>query len=140
MRRTAILISAIAVLAPASVLAQEMPDMLGTWTGTSRAVVAGTGGHYGDGDDVAAFREVDLTIEWTAQDDGRLIGTITSPLSTEPKVGVLSSDGVTLVTADSDGSSVGRLIDDDHFELCYMQTSIADEQIVVSCADFERGE
>lgn len=138
MRTMAFLISGIAILAPASVFAQEMPDMLGTWTGTSRAVVSGTGGHYGEGEDAAAFREVELTIEWTAQDDGRLIGTITSPLSTEPKVGVLSSDGQSLYTADSDGSSVGRLIDEDHFELCYMQTSIADEQIVVSCVDFER--
>lgn len=138
MRKAAVLIAAIAMLAPTSVLAQEAPDMLGTWTGTSRAVVSGTGGHYGDGEDLAAFREVDLTIEWTAQDDGRLIGTVTSPLSTEPKVGVLSSDGQTLFTADSDGSSVGRIVDEDHFELCYMQTSIADEQIVVSCVDFAR--
>lgn len=137
MRKIAILIGAVAILSPASAFAQEAPDMLGTWTGANRAVVSGAGGHYGDGEDAATFRAVELTIEWTAQDDGRLIGTIASPLSTEPKVGVLSSDGVTLFTADSDGSSVGRLIDADHFELCYMQTSIADERIVVSCVEFE---
>ncbi len=127
-----------AALAAADVETPPLPDMLGTWTGTSRAVVAGTGGHYGEGEDAAAFRDVELTVEWTAQDGGRLIGTITSALQTEPKVAVLSADGVTMVAADSDGTSVGRLIDDDHFELCYTQSSIADTQIVASCVVFAR--
>ena len=136
--RTSVLFVTLIALVAAPALADEGPNMIGTWTGTSRAVVYGTGGHYGEGEAAAQFKEVALTIEWTEQRDGRLIGTITSPLSTEPKLGVLSSDGRTLVTGDSDGSSIGRLIDDDHFELCYTQTSVADEQIVVSCVDFER--
>lgn len=121
-------------------LAESAPDMIGKWTGTSRAVVHGPGGHYGEGEATPVFREVPLTIEWTEQNDGRLIGTITSSAKTEPKVAVLSSDGKTLFTADADGSSVGRLVDNDHFELCYMQSSISDDQIVVSCVDFERVE
>ncbi len=137
MRLFALIVTMIAfITAPA--LAAEAPDLIGKWAGTSRAVVYGSGGHYGEGEAAPQFKEVALTIEWTEQKDGRLIGTITSPASTEPKLAVLSSDGKTLVTGDTDGSSIGRLIDDDHFELCYTQTSVADDQIVVSCVDFER--
>ena len=137
MRISALIVTMIAfITAPA--LADNAPDMIGKWAGTSRAVVYGTGGHYGDGEAAPHFKEVALTIEWTEQKNDRLIGTITSPVSTEPKLAVLSSDGKTLITGDSDGSSIGRLIDDDHFELCYTQTSVADDQIVVSCVDFER--
>ena len=52
------------------------------------------------------------------------------------KLGVLSSNGTTLMTADTDGASLGRIIDEDHFELCHVQTSAGDDQIVVSCVDF----
>ena len=120
------------------VLAADMPDMIGKWVGTSRAVVYGTGGHYGDSEAVPQFKEVALTVEWTAQKDNRLIGTITSRWNTEPMLAVLSSDGTTMVTGDSDGSAIGRLVDADHFETCYVQTSAGADQIVVSCVDFAR--
>jgi len=122
----------------APVAAAEAPDLIGTWTGTSRAVVAGSGGHYGEGGAALQFREVELTVEWIEQKDGRYIGTITSAGHTEPKLGVLSSDGKMFVTADLDGTSVGRIIDDDHFELCYTQTSTGSDHIIASCVDFER--
>jgi hypothetical protein len=121
-------------------LGADAPDMIGKWTGTSRAVVVGSGGHYGAGDVSPQFRSAELTIEWTDQDDGRLIGTITSSGATEPKIAVLSTDGETLVTADSDGTSVGRIIDPDHFELCYTQSSAGDDQMVASCVTFARVE
>ncbi len=130
----------IAVLALASVpaSASEIPDLLGTWQGTSRAVTAGAGGHYADGEATPGFRAAELTIEWTDQDDGRLIGTITSAGHSEMKIGVVSSSGETLVTADEDGSSIGRIVDENHFELCYTQSSAGDQQLVASCVDFER--
>ena len=139
--RLAALIVMLIALVPAPVLAAEMaemPDMVGEWTGTSRAVVSGAGGHYGEVDVLPQFVEAELTIEWTQQKDNRLIGTITSAEGTEPKLGVLSSNGMTLMTADTDGASLGRIIDEDHFELCYVQTSLGDDQIVVSCVDFAR--
>lgn len=124
------------VAAPAQ--AADWPDLLGTWTGTSRAVVLGDGGHYGADSGKARFVEADLTIEWTEQKDGRYIGTIASPARTEPKLAVLSADGTSFFTVDTDGSSVGRLIDDDHFELCYQQTSAGDSLMTASCVIFER--
>jgi len=138
----ALLIPAIILIAtPAA--AQEWPDLIGVWKGTSRAVVGKASGHYGNVGDVAAgevgkFVSAELTIEWVKQDDGRYIGSITSASHTEPKLGIVSGDGKSLFTVDSDGHSVGRLIDNDHFELCYMQTSEGDEQMVASCVVFER--
>lgn len=135
MRALAILALSFAAI-PAQ--AADWPDLLGTWTGTSRAVVLGEGGHYGADSGKARFVEAELTIEWTEQQDGRYIGTIASPVRTEPKLAVLSADGTTLITVDEDGSSIGRLIDDDHFELCYQQTSAGDSLMTASCVVFER--
>ena len=119
--------------------AQDWPDLLGTWTGTSRTVVTGAGGHFSGADATEAqFHEVELTIEWTEQNAGRYVGSITSAAHTERKLGVASSDGTSLYTVDHDGHSAGRIIDADHFELCYMQTSIADPQMVASCVEFGR--
>lgn len=125
-------------LAGAPALAADWPDLLGTWTGTSRAVVLGDGGHYGGDADGPRFVEAQLTIEWTDQRDGRYVGTISSAEHTEAKLGVLSADLETLVTVDEDGSSVGRLIDDDHFELCYHQSSAGHAQMTAPCVVFER--
>lgn len=119
--------------------AQEWPDLLGTWKGTSRSVVSGVGGHFtGDHGNTPRFAEVELTIEWTEQNAGRYVGTVTSGSHTEGKLGVMSADGTTLLTVDHDGQSVGRIIDGNSFELCYAQTSHSDEQMVVSCVTFER--
>lgn len=130
---------AIAVLAAWPALAQDWPSLLGVWKGTTRTATVGAGGHFSDSQpDGVQFREVELTIEWTEENDGRYFGTISSANHRERKLGVLSGDGVSFFTVDEDGSSVGRLIDADHFELCYMQTSIADAQMVASCVTFER--
>lgn len=120
-------------------LAQNWPDLLGVWKGTSRSVVSGVGGHFSnEASSGPKFLEAELTIEWTEQNDGRYVGTITSPARTENKLGIASSDGTSFYTVDHDGLSSGRFIDADHFELCYMQTSSGDTQMVASCVTFER--
>ncbi len=121
--------------------AAAWPNLLGEWKGVSRTVVSGAGGHFGDAKvEKPGFREIELTINWTEQDEGRLIGSISSANHTETKIGVISADETTFVTADHDGQSIGRILDADRFELCYTQTSIADPQMVASCVIFERQE
>ena len=66
----------LALASTSSSHAQDI-DLIGTWTGTTRAVVVGAGGHY-DGNAEPSFASVELNLEWTRQDDGRLIGTLTS--------------------------------------------------------------
>ncbi len=141
MKIRATLLSALlatAVTVPA--VAQDWPDLVGTWKGTTRAVVANAGGHYADAgsDDAGTFATAELTIEWTEADNGRYIGTISSPQYTERVLAVVSSDGQSIFTVDSDGLTIGRLMDEDRFELCYLQSSSADTQMAASCVEFER--
>lgn len=134
-----LLIAMALLMTPIAATAQDWPDLVGTWTGTSRTVVWGEGGHFSDTpSDKPVFVETDLTIEWTDAKDGRYIGTITSAVQTESKIGIMSSDGVSFYTVDHDGFSNGRIIDADHFELCYLQTDHKDPQMVASCVTFER--
>jgi hypothetical protein len=137
--RVIVFLISILITLPAS--AHEWPDLLGVWKGTTRTVLAGAGGHFSDSvTSDAHFREVELTVEWIEEDDGRYIGTVTSANHTERKLGVMSSDGNSFYTVDHDGHSAGRLIDENHFELCYLQSSFQDEQMVASCVTFERQE
>ena len=114
--------------------AQEWPDLVGT----SRAVVSGDGGHYGASGKAAAFRDVPLTLVFTEQNAGRYVGTMSSAQSTEPKIAVVSSNRNAIFSADSDGHSTGRMIDEDAFELCYTQTSASETQMIASCVTFQR--
>ncbi|MCP4304945.1 MAG: hypothetical protein GY788_08755 [bacterium] len=128
-------------MAATTALGQDWPDLVGTWTGTSRTVVWGEGGHFLDsGADTPGFLESDLTIEWTDAKDGRYVGTPTSTAHTERKLGIMSRDGVSFYTVDRDGFSNGRIIDTDHFELCYLQTDHQIPQMVASCLTFTRQE
>ena len=124
------------IAAPA--IAQDASGLLGVWAGSSRAVTAGAGGHYQDGDTAPRFVSAELEIVWLEHDGGRLIGTISSPNYTEPKIAVLSIDGETIFTTDLDGSSMGRILNPNAFELCYTQSSEGANQMTVSCVLFER--
>lgn len=129
----------ILALSATPLAAQEWTDLVGTWTGTSRAVVSGAGGHYTPSEtSKPVFVSADLTIVFTEQDQGRYIGTVTSGNSTEPKIAVVSDDRKAIFTVDSDGQSTGRMLDVDHMELCYTQSSSADKQMVASCVVFVR--
>lgn len=137
MRRFALLVAISAGLAATPAAAQEAwPDLLGKWTAKSRAVVTSPAGHYGGSGTGSAprFASADLVIEITRQDQGRYIGTITSPGQTEDKMMVVAEDRRTLRSVDSDGNSFGRILDADSFELCYAQVNPS----VVSCALFRR--
>ena len=96
MRNIVIVAVSLAVVTPA--MAQTWPDLVGTWVGKSRAIVAAPGGHYGGASAAEpSFVSAELTVEWTRQDEGRYIGTITSAGRTEPKLAVVAGDGKTLL-------------------------------------------
>lgn len=120
-----------------SAMAQDSwPDLVGTWVGTSRAIVMANGGHYtgsGQGEQ-PRFVSSELVVTFTQQDRGRYIGTITSAGHTEPKLMVVAEDRKTLRTTDNDGTSMGTILDANRFELCYGQNHPS----VVSCVVFRR--
>lgn len=137
MRRFALVLAVGASQMAVPVAAQETwPDLMGKWAGKSRAIITSPAGHYGGSGTGSAprFASADLVIEITQQDQGRYIGTLTSPGQTEDKLMVVAEDRRTLRTADSDGNSVGRILDADSFELCYTQINPS----VASCAVFRR--
>jgi hypothetical protein len=128
-------LAAMSFAAPAA--AQDAwPDLVGKWVGKSRAIIMSPAGHYGSAGSGSEprFVSADLVIEITKQDQGRYIGTIVSAGHREEKFMVLSEDRKTLRSADSDGNSVGHMIDSNSFELCYAQMA----PTVASCALFKR--
>lgn len=123
------------VLAGPAMAQESWPDLVGTWVGTSRAIVTANSGHYTGGQgEQPRFVSSELVVTFTQQDRGRYIGTITSAGHTEPKLMVVAEDRKTLRTTDNDGTSVGTILDANSFELCYAQNNPS----VVSCVVFRR--
>lgn len=139
MRRKVPFVLAALCFAGPAVAQDAWPDLLGKWVGKSRAIIMSPAGHYGSagsagGGNEPRFASADLVIEIIKQDQGRYIGTIVSAGSKEEKFMILSEDRKTLRSADSDGNSVGHIIDSNSFELCYTQMA----PTVASCALFKR--
>lgn len=137
MRRFTLLVGFAASLMAVPASAQDAwPDLLGTWTAKSRAIVTAASGHYGTAGagSEPRFASADLVIEITKQDQGRYIGTITSGGHKEDKLMVVAEDRKSLRTADTDGNSVGRILDTNSFELCYAQNNPS----IATCAVFHR--
>ncbi|MEM8663587.1 MAG: hypothetical protein AAGF49_05630 [Pseudomonadota bacterium] len=114
-----------------------LPDMVGTWTGTTESVISGNPRHFGstEGDGTrTASTEATLTI--TNQEGGVFWGTFASPTASEKWLGALWGDGTGFRAVDTDGYAEGRFIDEDAFEICYTHTG--GETMVASCVVMER--
>lgn len=105
---------------PVTAMAQEAPNLTGTWTGT----ITG-GARFGDlthDPDEAAPVFADRTKEWVMtiekQDGTGLIGTWGREAKSEKLVGAIRQDNVTLVFADEDNLFDGRLLSENEMELC----------------------
>lgn len=64
----------------------------------------------------------DFTVTFEGQDGRRFWGTIASPTSTEPLLGVFASDRQTLYMADVDGYTVAKLTGDGKIDTCYLRS------------------
>jgi hypothetical protein len=118
--------------------AADYPDMLGSWSGTSEAVVLGHPRHYEDNPDEAVdarLASAEFTLTLTGQDGRRLWGTFESPTHSEAWLGVLWSDGKGLRGVDMDGHVEGRILDENTMEFCYTHTG---ETMVASCVVLRR--
>lgn len=135
-------IAAIIALAAAPALGQSVPDMKGTWIGTSHSVVMGGGGHHTDNrqpPDRPFLVEREFTFTFDGQDGRRFWGTTSSNNARENVVGVLRADGKSFIIVDSDGTMLGELQNPRTFELCYAQNGAgAGKSLVVSCALFSK--
>jgi hypothetical protein len=113
------------------------PDLRGTWTGDSEAIVAGTTNHYVEPSEPRkpALRSVPFTIVVDMQEGRRFSGTVTSEHSSERIVGVISQSGM-VYWVDEDGYNHAQLLDDDTLEVCYLQVDKVVQ--VASCVDMKR--
>lgn len=142
MRGSRVLFVAIAAAFPASMspaaYAQDHPDLLGTWKGTSETTLLGSYLHSSGNPDKSAELQsvrVDFTLTLTGQEGRRVWGTISSQMGTEPWLGVIQGDGQTLLAADSDGYTLGSVEDQNTLNLCYAQ---AGDSVVAGCTVFHR--
>jgi hypothetical protein len=121
--RIALLAMAVLVLwAGASLAADAVPDLTGTWQGTIQSVGSGMRTH-GEPTDKPAFASVDLTIRIDRQQGRVFYGIKQSKRASEAVVGVIRPDN-TVYFADQDGYQVGNLLAPDEMEQVYLEAGL----------------
>jgi hypothetical protein len=141
-----LLMIALIVGASTVAIAQDtVPDLTGTWTGTSKSVVFGNN-QYHPGSQTPAdsprVREVNFTMEITGQDGRLLWGQAWSnenPDVRDTLALAIGADGRTIVGADNDGAHYMTLVSPDRIERCYAHPGTSPSgSIVASCGFYER--
>ena len=125
--------------------ADALPDLKGTWTGTSKAVVFGNNAYHPGTQkprDPPRVREQAYTFEIDGQ-DGRVLWGRTwanaNPEHFEPLALAILADGKTIVGSDSDGSHFITIVSPDRLERCYTHVGSGPTgSIVASCGYLER--
>lgn len=97
-----------------------VPDMKGTWVGTSESIVTGMSKHHEpqSGDD-PLLDNVEFTFVVDGQDGHRFWGTLTSPNFEEDMIGVVAKDGKTIIARSSEGEVRGTLVNPDTIDITY---------------------
>ena len=106
------------------VRADEFQSMVGTWKGTSEAVVLGKPVYYPDRASEQAIpraSSADFVINLTHQDGRRMWGSVISSNIAEPWIGVFWNDRKTFEAVDANGQIVGRMVDANTVEVIYTQ-------------------
>ncbi|HET7715307.1 MAG TPA: hypothetical protein VFK86_06740 [Bauldia sp.] len=132
-------------LATAAIAQDAVPDLKGTWIGTSKAVVFGNNAFHPGTDTPSGpprVREVEFTMEITGQDGRVFWGQAWSnadPSIRETLALALAADGRTIVGADSDGAHYMTLVSPDRIERCYANPGTSPSgSIVAACGFYER--
>ena len=138
--KAAVFLSAVIGFSVASIAAaDEFPNMVGTWTGTSEAVVLGNPAYYPDRapeQSIPRSSSADFVLNLTHQDGRRMWGSVTSSNLSEPWIGAFWDDGKSFQAVDADGQIVGRMVDSNTMEIMY--TRQADSTLITSHVVFSR--
>ena len=123
--KAAVFLSAVIGFSVASITtADEFPNMVGTWTGTSEAVVLGNPAYYPDRaseQSIPRSSSADFVLNLKHQDGRRMWGSVTSSNLSEPWIGAFWNDGKSFQAVDADGQIVGRMVDSNTMEIMYTQ-------------------
>jgi hypothetical protein len=127
-----------ALLAATPAAAQSAPDLRGTWTGESDAIIWGKPIQHHPPvaqTDQARLLNVALTLKIEMQDGRRFSATLSSPAASEKLVGIISRTG-TIFMADDDGTDYATLLGPNRLEVCHLRGG--PETRLASCAEFTR--
>ena len=124
-----------ALMMAATASAQDSPDMRGTWTGTTEAVVLDTADYYENDKTIAEFMAVPVEVVIDQQEGRRFAGRITADKWDKPFVGVLATKD-RILWAEPSGTVEARLIDADTLDYCYLRP--AEFKQLASCAELKR--
>lgn len=138
MLRSAVAAAILTALASVPALAQSgVPDLVGTWTGTSESVVL-PGGNTHHPDKKAKgprMSNVPFTMVIEKQDGRRFFGSFSSAKHKEAVIAVIGRNG-TIYMVDDDGYTFATLLAPNRMELCYMKQSNAGR--VASCTEMTK--
>ncbi len=144
MQRSALAVAAVTVAALAVTPLSTMPaaaqgavpDLVGTWTGTSESIVlpAGNAHHPGKAKG-PRMSEVPFTMVIEKQEGRRFYGTFSSARHKETVIAVMGRNG-TIHIIDDDGYSFATLLAPNRMDLCYMKQSPAGR--VASCTEMTK--
>jgi hypothetical protein len=126
---------AVGCLLTGSAMAEgPIPDLRGTWTGTSESIVYGSGSpqHAGTQSNQPEFRSVAFSLTIDRQEGRRFSGTFSSPKHTETVIAIISRTGV-IHMVDDDGIDTVAMLAPDRMEICYQHVAPGSE--IVSCTE-----
>jgi hypothetical protein len=120
-----------------SASAQDYPDLRGTWTGTSEAVVAAPEPDLTEGKSEVRFVAAPVEVVIDQQEGRRFTGIVKSETwsSNKPFVGVFGSED-TIHWAEPEGIAEARLLDSETLDYCYLRS--ADFMQLAACANLKR--
>lgn len=129
------LLAALAIMPAAAETA--IPDLRGTWTGTSESIVLGRGNpHHRAGQSAEPrMSNIAFTMTIDKQDGRRFSGTFSSVRGNDKIIAVVSRSG-TIYMIDDDGYSFGTMLAPNRIELCYLLQSRAAR--VASCTEMTK--
>jgi hypothetical protein len=128
------LVIAVLALLPALVLAQNAPNMIGTWTGTFNATIMGSSAHHivpKKTDKEIYFNKVPFTLVIERQEGINFSGSIASNNHKEVILGAITPDFQGGVMVDDNGRFTFKFIDPTTIQSCY--THIEKKSKVASC-------
>ena len=108
----------------ASVIAQQAPNMIGTWVGETNDAVIGAGKHYPNGkaNEIRFVKEA-VSYKFDKQSNSMFSGTVTINKYVVPIVGSFSSDLVSGAMADKDGTYTFKVLNPNKIALCFATTT-----------------
>ena len=117
-------------------VAQEVPDLRGTWIpgegahiidGPSRHIESGT--EPVPGDDTLRRDTSTFVFRFEGQEGRTFWGVLSSAKVSEKLIGAISVDGKRFVIADQDGTFSGTVVDGDTLDYCYTHVTPTDRAV-----------